>query len=190
MATKEASKAEIGTANTNTQQYTVITDGDAVEVARAIAAAKVALDNAQETYEQRLLATPVIWGSKASDSVISKESGVSKASVGIYRRIGRILALKPSDGIKPSVVAATVNKGFNAPGSLKANVDSVIDALCVEKDGPTWADAIKAINKATGTTGTKKSDAEKADGYIKSLSSLVAKGYKLTDDQKAAIAAL
>jgi hypothetical protein len=187
MATKEA-VAETGTA-TNTK-YTVITDGDAVEVAKSIAAAKTALDNAQEVYEQRLLATPVIWGSKATDSVIAKESGVSKASVGIYRRIGRVLSLKPSNGIKPSEVAAMVNKGFNAPGSLKANVDSVIDALCVEKDEPTWSDAIKAIKKVTGTTGTKKSDAEKADGYIKSLTSLVAKGYALTDDQKAALAAL
>ncbi len=189
MKTKEA-VAETGTA-TNTKQYTVITDGDAVEVAKSIKEAKTALDNAIETYEQKLLGTPVIWMSKASSATLSKESGVSKPMIEVYRRTGRILGdFKQSSGVKPSAVATVVNAGFNAPGSFGTNVDPILDALKAEKDEPTWADAIAAIKKAIKGEGTSKSDAEKADDIIKRLTTLVTKGYALTDDQKAALAAL
>lgn len=180
--------AEIDTA-TNTK-YTVITDGDAVEVAKSIWEAKLALDKAAATYEDRLLSTPVIYGSKATDSSISKASGVSKAMVGIYRRTGRVIGLKQSAGITPSMVASVINKGFNAPGSFSQNVDSVLDTLMVEKDEPTWRDAITAINKAMGKTGEKKTEAEKVDGYIANIAKAIKKGYALTDDQRKALASL
>lgn len=181
--------AEIDTAS-NTK-YNVITDGDAVQVAKSIWEAKVALEQATATYEDRLLSTPVIYGSKATDSSISKASGVSKAMVGIYRRTGRIIGeFKQSPGVTPSMVAAAVNKGFQSPGSFGANVDPILDNLMVSKDEPTWRDALTAINKATGKTGEVKSDAEKVDGYIANIQKAIKKGYTLTDDQRAALASL
>ena len=165
-------------------QWQVITDADAIEVARDIFLAKKAEDDARNHYEQKLLGTPSIWMSKASDATIAKGSGVSKQMISIYRRTGRVLSLAPSDGVSPREVAELVNKAFNAAGSLGANVDSVLDEYTMTTDTPTWAGAMRAIKAALKPETMPKTDAEKVDGFIKNLVKMSDKGYSLSAEQR------
>lgn len=172
-------------------QYKPVLEGDAIEAARNIRIAKKAFEDASATYEATLLSTPVIWASKMTDVKIADESGVSKAMVAIYRRTGRIISFAPSAGVKPSEIATLVNTLHNAAGSSKANIDPVLDKYQTETDNPTWAGAVAALRKANKAETTPKTDSQKADGYIKSLTDLVSKkGYVLSTEQRAALDAL
>lgn len=171
------------------QVWEIISDADAVTALKGIAEAKQILSSAQANYEARLGLTPSVWVSKASDSTLSKESGVSKAQVGIYRRLGRVLSFKQTEGLAPSDVAKVVNSAFNAPGSLKA-LDEVLGAYCTECDSPTWAGAVKAIKASLGDKAEPKSDSEKFDAAIAKAEALVKKAYKPSAEQVARLVAL
>lgn len=171
------------------QVWEIISDADAVTALKGIAEAKQTLLSAQANYEARLGLTPSIWVSKASDSTLSKESGVSKAQVGIYRRLGRVLSFKQTEGIAPSAVATVINQAFNAPGSLKA-LDEIISAYCVETDAPSWGGAVKAIKASLKDKTVAKSDAEKFDDALAKAEALTKKAYKPSAEQVARLVAL
>lgn len=171
------------------QEWEIICDADAVNVLKGIAEAKQILTSAQANYEIRLSSTPSVWMSKASDSTLSKESGISRAQVGIYRRLGRVLSFKQTEGIAPSAVATVINQAFNAPGSLKA-LDEILNAYTVETDAPSWGGAIKAIKASLKDKTVAKSDAEKFDSALDKAEALVKKAYAPTTEQKARLVAL
>jgi len=171
------------------QEWEIVCDADAVNVLKGIAEAKQILSSAQANYETRLSATPSVWMSKASDTNLSKESGVSKAQVGIYRRLGRVLSFKQTEGIAPSAVATVINQAFNAPGSLKA-LDEVVNAYCVETDAPSWGGAIKAIKASLKDKTVAKSDAEKFDDALAKAEALTKKAYKPSAEQVTRLVAL
>ena len=177
------------TATLNKTKWEIISDADAVTALRGIADAKQTLLSAQANYEERLGYTPSIWVSKAADTTLSKESGVSKAQVGIYRRLGRILSMTPTESLAPSEVAKVVNSAFNAPGSLKV-LDEVLNVYCTECDSPTWAGAVKAINASLKDKAVAKTDAEKFDDALAKAEALTKKSYVPTAEQKARLTAL
>lgn len=171
-------------------QYSPVLEGDVIEVAKAIKSAKKVFEDAKADYEQRLLGTPVIWASKMSDADISRKSGVSKAMVAIYRRTGLIISFAPSAGTLPSDIAELVNDLHNASGSSGRNIDPHLRDYRNETDEPTWAGAVAYLKKVNNIKEVKpkKTDSQKADQYIKSLTDLVSKkGYVLSTEQKAAL---
>lgn len=172
-------------------QYKPVLEGDVIEAGKAIVAAVAAKKAADANYEEKLLLTPIIYGSKMSDIDIAKKTGLSKAMVAIYRRTGRIMSYTPSKDVKPSDIATLVNELHNASGSSGKNIDPHLTDYQNECDEPTWSGAIAYLKKVNKVQTEKKTDSQKADGYIKSLTDLVSKkGYVLSTEQRAALDAL
>jgi hypothetical protein len=171
-------------------KYQPVLDMDAVEAIKAIKGADDALKSAKENLETRLLATPSIFASKVSDTDLAKAAEVSKATVSIYRRIGKVIEMKVSEGVKPSDVQAVINMAYNAQGSLVKNVDAVLAEYCRDNDTHTWAGAISAIKKNLKPETTPKTDAEKFDAALDKAEALVKKAYVPTAEQKARLTAL
>ena len=171
-------------------KYQAILDMDAVEAIKAIKGADDALKTAKENLETRLLATPSIFASKVSDTELAKAAEVSKATVSIYRRIGKVIEMKVSEGVKPSDVQAVINMAYNAQGSLVKNVDNVLADYCRDNDTHTWAGAVKAIKANLKTETTPKTDSEKFDAALDKAEALVKKAYAPTTEQKARLTAL
>lgn len=173
-------------------QYSPVLDGDAVEAAQAIQAAIKQYEDASENLESKLLQTPVIYlalrTTKAAD--IAKKAGVSRTTIGIWARIGRILTFAPSAGVKPSEVRKLCNTAHNN-GGLETNVDEVLDKYNESTDNPTWAGAMAAIRKGMAKPTTPKTDSQKADSHIKALQDLVSKkGLVLSTEQISALSTL
>ena len=167
-------------------QYSPVLEGDAVEAAQAIQAAIKQYEEAEENLENKLLQTPIIWvalrTTKAAD--IAKPAGVSRTTIGIWARIGRIISFAPSPGIKPTDVRALCNTAHNN-GGLEVNVDKVLDKYNETTDNPTWAGAMAAIRKNMKVAPTPKTDEEKVTNHLKAVIKLQeSKGYQLTDEQK------
>ena len=176
---------------TATLNKTKVIDTQAIEAIKGIAKADSVLKAAQVAYEERLLDTVIVYKSLMSDTDLAREGGVSKAQVGIYRRTGRILAFKASEGIKASEVAALVNTCHNTEGIRLTGCDAIIDEYETKVDDTNWKGAVKAINSKVNAKGdtTPKTRDEKIASAIKTL-----KGLKGDDgfsaDQISAIEAL